>query len=61
MTTEEKFYEMCDMIRAMSEEDLATMPKELFDEIMQADILPKDLQDKLRRARIKIKTENKKQ
>lgn len=52
-SAEEMFDEICVAIRELSEEQLATMPKELFEQFMEADILPDDLQAKLRRSRIK--------
>ena len=53
ISPEEMYNEVCDTIRELSEEQLATMPKEMFEQFMEADILPDDLQAKLRRSRIK--------
>mgnify|MGYP002861429360 CR=1 FL=1 len=53
ISPEEMYNEICDTIRDLSEEQLATMPKEMFEQFMEADILPDDLQAKLRRSRIK--------
>ena len=53
ISPEEMYNEICDTIRELSEEQLATMPKEMFEQFMEADILPDDLQAKLRRSRIK--------
>lgn len=50
----EMYEETCNTIRQLSEEQLAAMPKEIFEQFMEADILPKELQDKLRRSRIKF-------
>ncbi|SDA32902.1 pRiA4b ORF-3-like protein [Ruminococcus sp. YE71] len=52
-SAEEMFDEICVAIRELSEEQLATMPKELYDQVMTSDLLPDDLQAKLRRSRIK--------
>ncbi len=53
-SAEEMYNEICDTIRELSEEQLALMPKEMFEQFMEADILPDDLQAKLRRSRIKF-------
>ena len=53
ISPEEMYNEICDTIRELSEEQLALMPKEMFEQFMEADILPDDLQAKLRRSRIK--------
>ena len=53
-SAEEMYNEICDTIREHSEEQLALMPKEMFEQFMEADILPDDLQAKLRRSRIKF-------
>lgn len=50
-TALEMYEEVCSTIRNLSEEQLAAMPKEMFDKFMEADILPDDLRDKLRRSR----------
>lgn len=50
----EMYEEICDTFRQLSEEQLAAMPKEIFEQFMESDILMKDLQDKLRRSRIKF-------
>ena len=53
-SAEEMYNEIYDTIRELSEEQLALMPKEMFEQFMEADILPDDLQAKLRRSRIKF-------
>ncbi len=53
IAAQEMLEEICDAVRNMSEEQLATMPKELYDKVMETDILPDDLRDKLRRSRIR--------
>ena len=42
-----------DTLRSLSEEELATMPKALYDKIMASDMLPDDIRDKLRRSRVR--------
>ncbi|MCR5141420.1 MAG: plasmid pRiA4b ORF-3 family protein [Ruminococcus sp.] len=53
LSAEDMYNEICDAIRELSEEQLATMPKEMYDQIMASDLLPDDLQAKLRRSRIR--------
>ena len=52
--SEQELYERAyDTLRSLSEEELATMPKALYDKIMASDMLPDDIRDKLRRSRIR--------
>ena len=53
LSAQDMFGEICDTIRELSEEQLATMPKEMYDQIMASDLLPDDIQAKLRRSRIR--------
>lgn len=50
---EEMLGDICEMVSELSEEQLSSMPKELYEQIMESDILPDDLQAKLRRSRIR--------